>query len=138
MKTIEERLTALEATVAAMRASAPASTPLEVDLASDRFADFAIRKCPPKWLESGGPDYAGRTISETTPEFCDALASFLDWQAARDEAKNYSYTNQKGDVVFPAKFARKDAARARAWAKKLRADSPRAFEPLHASGEIPF
>lgn len=138
MKTIEERIAALEAAVAAMKASATASATIEVDIANDRYANFSVYKCPPKWLEAGGTDYAGMTLSETTPEFCEALASFLDWQAARDEAKNYSYVNGKGETVFPAKFARKDAARARAWAKKLRDDSSRSFEALHSTKEIPF
>lgn len=110
-KTLEQRVSDLEATVEAMR---------PVDL-SDRYADFTIRKSPPKWLESGGIDYAGQSISQTSPEFCDAIASFLDWQAGKDEASNHSYVNGKGDTVFPAKYARKDAARARAWATKLRA-----------------
>lgn len=111
MKTVEERLAALESAVEAMR---------PVDIAGDKYADFTIRRSPPQWLEGGGPDYTGQPISSTTPEFCDAIASFLDWTAGKDEAKSYSYVNSKGDTVFPAKFARKDAARARAWAVKLR------------------
>ncbi len=146
-RTIEERLAALEAAVAALKPQAP------VDLDADKYADFTIRRCPPKWIDSGGRDYTGDSISTTTAEFCDALASFLDWTAEKDEAKNYSYVNGKGDTVFPARFARKDAARARAWAVKLRsapATQARPWQPpkarqapqndfgSHADDEIPF
>ncbi len=116
--TLEERIAKLEGIVETLRAIAEAAKPVDL---TDKYADFTIRKCPPKWIDSGGRDYTGETISSTTPEFCDAIASFLDWQAERDESKNYSYVNAKGDTVFPAKYARKDAARARAWATKLRA-----------------
>ncbi len=126
MKSIEERLSALEVAIEAMK---PA------DL-SDKYADFVVRRSPPQWLESGGPDYTGTNISQTTPEFCDAIASFLDWQASKDEAKGYSYVNGKGDTVFPAKFARKDAQRARGWAQRLRAAGP--AKRATDSGELPF
>jgi hypothetical protein len=130
-KTIEERLAALEAAVATLQGAAASSQP--VDLASDKYADFSIRRCPPSWLDSGGPDYTGSTISQTTPEFCDAIASYLDWTAAKDEAKNYSYVNGKGETVFPAKYARKDAARARAWAARLRGGPVMASRPRPAA-----
>ncbi|GAC1536036.1 MAG: hypothetical protein NVS3B1_30240 [Marmoricola sp.] len=118
MKTIEERLAALEATVASMQSKAAASAPVDL---TDKYANFVVRKSPPKWIDSGGADYAGKPIAETSPEFCDAIASFLDWQASKDEERNHSYVNAKGATVFPAQYARKDAARARAWAAKLRA-----------------
>ncbi len=126
MRTIEERLSALEAAVEAMR---PA------DL-SDKYADFTVRKSPPKWIDSGGPDYTGSPISQTSPEFCEAIASFLDWQASKDEERNHSYVNAKGDTVFPAKYARKDAARARAWGKRLREATPATRAMVQ--DEIPF
>ncbi len=130
-RSIEERLSALEAAVAAMKPQAP------VNLDTDKYADFAVRKSPPKWIDSGGRDYTGENISTTTPEFCDAIADFLDWQAEKDEAKNYSYVNGKGETVFPAKFARKDAARARAWAVKLRATPQRSWQPPAARAPQP-
>lgn len=109
-RTIEERLATLESIVESLR---------PVDL-SDRYADFTIRKSPPQWLQSGGHDFAGQPISTTSPEFCDAIASFLDWQASKDEEQNKTYVNNAGKTVAPAVYARKDAARARAWAVRLR------------------
>lgn len=127
---IEERLAAAEKEIATLKSIVESLRP--VDVTGDKYADFTIRRCPPSWIESGGPDYTGQPISSTTPEFCDAIASFLDWTAVKDEAKNYSYVNQKGDTVFPAKFARKDAARARAFAVKMRATPRRAEAPAPA------
>lgn len=138
-KTIEQRIAELEATVAKLQGAAASAQP--VDLASDKYADLTVRRSPPKWLESGGPDYTGTAISQTTPEFCDALAAYLDWTAAKDEAKNYSYVNGKGETVFPAKYARKDAARARAWAVRLRAApvvASSAWRPGGDTGDLPF
>lgn len=109
-KTLEERVAALESIIESLR---------PVDL-SDRYADFTIRKSPPQWLTSGGHDFAGQPISTTSPEFCDAIASFLTWQAEKDEEQNKTYVNAKGVTVAPAVYARKDAARARAWAARLR------------------
>lgn len=144
MATIEERLTALEAEVKHLKATRPAQAAAPVNLEADKYANFTVRKSPPNWLDKGGPDYAGTSIADTTPEFCDAVADFLDWQAAKDEAKNYSYVNGKGATVFPAEYARKDAARARAWAKRLRDDATsnqHRQAPRAATGsddEIPF
>lgn len=109
-KSLEDRVAALEAAIESLK---------PVDL-SDKYADFVVRKSPPNWITSGGHDYSGELVSKTSPEFCDALASFLDWQASKDEEQKKSYVNAKGATVFPAVFARKDAGRARAWAKRMR------------------
>lgn len=126
--TLEQRVAVLEAEVRGLKADKPIGSraPIEVNLDTDKYADFAVRKSPPNWLTSGGHDFSGENISNTTPEFCDAIAEFLDWQAARDEEKNYSYVNGKGKTVFPAQYARQDAARARAWAKRLREEARKA------------
>lgn len=135
-RTVEERLAALERTVATMRANAPPSE--KIDLTSP-YANFVVRKSPKNWLASGGHDYAGECIASTSPEFCEALAEFLDWQASKDEAKNYSYVNAKGTTVFPAKYARTDAARCRAWAERMRDDAARLKGKHDAdAGELPF
>ena len=58
------------------------------------YGDPEIRKDPPRWT---GESFATRHYSQSTPEFLDNLAGFIDWKAG------------------------KDAARARGWAKRLRA-----------------
>lgn len=121
-RTVEERLATLESIVESLR---------PVDL-SDKYADFTVRRSPPQWLESGGHDYTGQPISTTSPEFCDAVASFLDWQAGKDEAQNKTYVNGAGKTVAPAVYARKDAARARAWAARLRSTPRRQAAPAPA------
>ena len=143
-RTTEERIASLEAAVALLAASVAALKP--VDISGDKYADFMVRRSPPKWLESGGPDYSGQPISTTSPEFCEALAGYLDWTAQKDEEKNHSYVNSAGKTVFPAPFARKDAARARAFAVKMRADATKAPPRRQAeltsystdTDEIPF
>jgi hypothetical protein len=115
--TSEERFAALERRLATVESQLEAQKPVDL---SDRYADFTIRKSPPQWLQSGGHDFAGQPISTTSPEFCDAIASFLDWQASKDEEQGKTYVNAKGVTVAPAVYARKDAARARAWATRLR------------------
>ncbi len=124
-RTVEQRLAALEAAVAALK---------PVDISGDKYADLTVRRCPPSWLESGGPDYTGQPISSTTPEFLDALAGYLDWTAQKDEEKNHSYINAKGDKVFPAPFARRDASRCRAFAAKMRADAAKGAPPRRQAG----
>ncbi|MBA2683244.1 MAG: hypothetical protein H0U66_01960 [Gemmatimonadaceae bacterium] len=128
-KTVEQRLAALEAAVAALK---------PVDISNDQYADFKIRRCPPRWLESGGPDYTGQPISTTSPEFLDALAGFLTWQAEKDELRNHSYVNGKGETVFPAPFARRDAARARAFAAKMRANAAKGAPPRRPAGPASY
>lgn len=118
MTSIDERLAATERRLATVESILESLRPVDL---SDKYADFTVRRSPPQWLSSGGEDYTGQPISTTTPEFCEAIASFLDWTAQKDEEKNHSYVNNAGKTVFPAPYARKDAARARAWAAKLRA-----------------
>lgn len=82
----------------------------DVDLDSE-YGNFSIRKDPPKWV---GRSFVGCRLSECTPDFLDAFASFCDWKAGKDESEG---TPEK---LKYAGYARKDAARARGWAKRLR------------------
>lgn len=72
--------------------------------------DPIIRKDPPRW---SGESFVGAHYSEATPEYLDDLASFNDWKASKNEGveakKKY------------AAYDRRDAARARGWAARLRA-----------------
>lgn len=83
-------------------------------VASDRDMDGqhgnpSIRNPPKDW---GGADYTGYRFSETTPEFLDFLAKDLDGLAA--------WIRRQGDEK-KAGYKELDAARARGWARRLRA-----------------
>jgi single stranded DNA-binding protein len=91
-------------------AGRPANT--HAPLASDQDLDGAygnpiVKFVPSRW---GGEDFRGRRYSECTPEFLDVLASTLQWSADNP---------QEGKARF-VEFNRKDAARARGWAARLR------------------
>ena len=77
----------------------------DADLEGER-GDPEVRRNPPRW---DGDDMTGRRWSQTSPEFLGVMASFLDWKAAHPMEGKEQY----------AKFDRLDAARARAWAKRL-------------------
>ena len=82
------------------------------DLDSE-WGDPLIKKDPPRWE---GQSFVGVTYSRTTPEYLDALASFHDWRADKDDAVNA--VDGKGRKK--STYARRDAARARGWAQRLR------------------
>jgi hypothetical protein len=97
---LRDRMTAIE-----LRLGMYAS---DDDLDTPR-GDPQIRFVPRNW---NGPDYIGKRYSETSPAFLDILA----------EALQYSADHPKPDK--PAKYAdyaRQDAARARSWARRIRA-----------------
>lgn len=107
-----------------------------------QYGDPPIKKDPTAnfWK---GPSHVGRRLSECSPDYLDAFAKYKDFLAGLDEKKG---TEQKRKY---ADWGRKDAARARGWARRLRAGwvRPRAsvgqqFGPLgggagfgHAGGE---
>lgn len=83
-------------------------------IASDRdldgqYGDPSIRKMPKGWEED---DFTGFRFSETRPEFLDFLA--------KDLAGLAEWLRGKGEPD-KAKYKELDAARARGWAKRLRA-----------------
>jgi len=107
MSTVEERLTALEAKVAAISEEVK-----PIDL-TDKFADVEVRKMPPPKYWSG-EDFTGKRLSQTSADFCEAFAKYRDACA---------YMNEKEGNPEKAKYVgydRRDAKRARAWAEKLR------------------
>lgn len=114
LRTLTERLDRLVATLATPAARpAPPSAPAGA-VADDRdldgqWGDPTVRKDPPRWT---GASYAGKRYSECPPDYLDTLAGLLDWQAGKDE--------EKGDEqsVKYAGYKRKDAARARGWARR--------------------
>ena len=84
--------------------------------------DKEIRKDPPRWK---GDSFKGRKWSETSPEYLDAMANFLDWTAGkkREEAAAASGEDAATKLKY-AGYDEADAAKVRAWAKRLRERPP--------------
>jgi hypothetical protein len=96
-----------------------AKAPKEV--ASDQELDskygdpeIKLRKVPRGW---DGELITGCHMSECPPEYLDCLAELFDWQAAKADEKNEM--TESGKPI--SAYRRKDAARCRGWAKRLRA-----------------
>lgn len=123
LKFIEDRVTAVEKKQRAVPLfnSTTGGQPLpmsHVDPASDVDLDGAhgnpeIRKDPPRWT---GQSFIARRYSDCTPEYLDELASFFEWQMRKD--------TEEGRVTGGGKptafYKRRDAARARGWAARIR------------------
>lgn len=79
-----------------------------------QYGDPSVTKNPPRYV---GPSCIGQRFSQCPPEYLDAMASFCDWKAGKDDAAGTKDKKgrPKGD------WARKDAARARGWARRIRA-----------------
>lgn len=98
--------------VAAKRADAAAVAP-DSDL-DGKWGDPVIKaKDPRDWT---GAPMQGRKFSECPPEYLDLLADRFDYFAEQAELENK--VTDKGKPVAP--YNRKDAARARGWAKRIR------------------
>lgn len=115
-RTIGTKLDALFAKLDALAAKPAAAVARPAGALADaadldgQYGDPQVRKDPPRW---SGASYAGKHYSECPPEYLETLAGLLDWQAGKDM--------EKGDEqsVKYAGYKRKDAARARGWAKRL-------------------
>lgn len=88
------------------------------DVADDRdldgkYGDPEVRFNPRDWT---GDSCKGLRMSECPPAFLDLLAETFDYFARKAEETGEEYN---GKPVAP--YKRKDAARARGWAKRLRA-----------------
>jgi len=82
-----------------------------------QYGDPEIKKDPTRWQ---GESFVGRRYSETSPEYLDMVASLEDWRAGKDdEAGQRGEMNNRGKPK-DGYFARKNAARARGWAKRKR------------------
>lgn len=69
-------------------------------------------KDPPRWK---GESHSGKRMSRCSPEFLDEYANFKDWCAGRDE--QLPDEKKKKD----ARYNRGRAAKARGWARRIRA-----------------
>lgn len=100
------------------------------EIADDReldsqYGDPEVKFMPRDWT---GDDYKGARMSECPAELLDMLAETFDYFARKAEANN-EQTNS-GKPVAP--YKRKDAARARGWAKRNRVNGPRVSQPVAA------
>lgn len=102
----------LKTLVGLMRKSGPKPTAPDSDLDS-QWGDPELKFIPRGW--SGAP-CKGFHFSECPPELLDLVAESLDYVADQAEAKDEK--TSKGKPVAP--YKRKDAQRARGWAKRLR------------------
>lgn len=92
------------------------------EVASDRDLDSergnpTVRKDPKRW---DGESYVGMPYSHCPPEYLDALAGFLDWQADMDDQKLGPNDENRKFI----RWKRIDAARARGWAARIRLNGP--------------
>jgi propanediol dehydratase small subunit len=107
IEAMEKRLMERLDRIGTVRTAATASSDAAPDSDLDgQYGNPEVKKNPPRWV---GTDHVGRTLSQCEPAFLDEMASFHDWRVtkAEDDKK--------------AGYARKDAARARGWAARLRA-----------------
>jgi hypothetical protein len=73
-----------------------------------------VRMVPSKWA---GPDYKGWKFSDCPPEFLDEMSGMLD-AVSRKQAQDPAKAKY-------ADWSAKDAARARAWAERIRKNAPK-------------
>lgn len=97
--------------------AAPAEIADDADLDS-QYGDPVLKFKPKDWT---GDDYKGCHFSECPPDLLDQVASSLDYFAKK--AEEAGETTSAGKPVAP--YKRKDAARARGWAKRNRLQGPR-------------
>lgn len=119
--------TTLKAILNAMRAAQPKEVASDADL-NGQYGDPLIRaKDPRDWT---GPSMMGLTLSQCPPEYLDLWAERMDFFA--DDAERTGQVTTSGKPVAP--YNRKDAARARGWAKRIRDGwKPPTAPPLSAA-----
>lgn len=128
MSAAEEKLDRLLLDVAAIKALLTAMTAKAIVAPSGAVADDAdldsqwgdpvIKKDPPRWK---GNSYAGSKMSECPADYLEAVARLFDWMASKDDEQGKTWTNKKGEEVPASSFKKKDAARARGWAQRIKA-----------------
>lgn len=89
----------------------PVASDRELD---GRYGDPELKFMPRDWT---GPNFRGRHFSECPPALLDLVAESCDWFAEQAD-KKHEMTDRGRPV---SDFKRADAARARGWARRLRA-----------------
>lgn len=118
---IMARLAAIEARLAALEgggarsngagSSSGGAVATDYEMSGPK-GDPVLKKHPPRWDGPPG-EFVGKRYSQCSPEILDVVAGFLDWKAEKEAA-------EPGKEKY-AGYSRKDAARARGWAARLRA-----------------
>lgn len=104
--------------------AAPAAGRIAPDSEIDdpEWGDKEIRKDPPRWK---GEAFKGRRWSQTSPEYLDAMANFLDWSAGKKREEAAAATGEEqAKLIKYAGYDEADAAKVRAWSKRLRERPP--------------
>lgn len=134
LRSIDASLKALVARTVPSSTPAVAISPPAVASDADldgRHGDPIVKaKSPRDW---SGDDMTGRRMSQCPPAYLDLVAQRLDYFAAKAEATHEQTTSSQP----AAPYKRKDAARARGWAARLRAGWTPPKDPF-ASDEIVF
>ncbi len=87
-----------------------------------QYGDPVVERDPKLWTDKGGAAIAPCPMSGGPADWLDAVASFYDWQADRDVASGKTYIDKKtGEEKPSGGIQRKNAARARGWAVRVRA-----------------
>lgn len=110
-------LRSIDASLKTLVSIAQRRNPAQKEIAIDRdldgkYGDPKVTFNPRDWT---GESMKRRQMSECPPEFLDMLAESLDYFAGQAEATNELYNGKP-----TAPYKRKDAARARGWAKRMR------------------
>ncbi len=103
----------------------------DAEIEDPEWGDKEIRKDPPRWK---GESYRGMRWSEAPPDYLLALAGFIDFCAGkkREEAKS-KVGDEAEKLVKYAGYDETDAAKVRAWAKRMggaRTQAPQEDEGL--------
>lgn len=117
----------LKLLVKQQRASEPKAVASDRDL-DGKYGDPILKFMPRDWT---GPSFKSRAFSECPPDLLDMVAETFDYFARKaDEAGEKTSTGKPvGD------FKRQDAARARGWARRLRARGGQATPTTEAQPE---
>jgi hypothetical protein len=112
---IDEKLgRILQALTQQQRGGAPDGPMVADDRDLDgKYGNPNVKFNPRDWH---GESMKGRSMSECPAEFLDLLAESFEWFARRDEKEGK--TTQSGKPLAP--YQRKDAARCRGWAARIR------------------
>lgn len=113
LEELEARITAIEARIAALGSTAkgPGAKPIEANIDDPKWGDPEVRYVSKKW---DGPNMVGRRFSGCTIDFLLFHANDLERSAQYKES-----TGDEQKIKY-AMMDRRDAAKARAWAKRLK------------------